>query len=158
MQRIDVDWRRTNGQQGSYRPRFPANWGRLAQCDVRHMRFPIRLAGWKRTHWRDSKRSGDGARQLSTGFPIRLAGWKRTHWRDSKRSGDGARQLKNRGWLLEGWWHLTSIARFAERKTRPASRGSARGRTTVGPVRISRTRRICTIRYARPPRRNRRRR
>ena len=29
---------------------------------------PIRLAGWKRTHWRDSKRSGDGARQLSTGI------------------------------------------------------------------------------------------
>jgi hypothetical protein len=29
--------------------------------------FPIRLAGWKRTHWRDSKRSGDGARQNSKG-------------------------------------------------------------------------------------------
>jgi hypothetical protein len=116
-----------NGQRGPNRRRFPANRDLSTQCDVRHMRFAIRLADWKRTHWRDSKRSGDGARQI-----------------------------KNSGRLLEGWWHITSIARFAERKTRPASRGSARGRTTVGPVRISRTRRVCTIRYARPPRRNRR--
>jgi MraZ protein len=28
----------------------------------------------------------------SAGFPIRLAGWERTHWWDSKRSGEGARQ------------------------------------------------------------------
>jgi hypothetical protein len=66
MQPIDVSWRRTNGQKGSNRRRFPANWGRSAQWDDRHTR-----------------------------------------------------------WLLEGWWHITSIARFAERKTRPASRGSA---------------------------------
>ena len=29
-------------------------------------RFPIRLAGWIGTHWRGSKRSGDGARQINT--------------------------------------------------------------------------------------------